>query len=325
VNGKVDPRLPSSIELITKVGTVSVAVLYVLGLLVTNIHLMELGIADFSALQGRFVLSGALFLFYGLLLFALPAALIVVPLVAYKRLLKSVSPLWRLAMMLPFLVSWAWVVLELYGSILGDLYPWGSSYEEQWAIAFKVRAVFAATPELFHLVQDSFQHAKTLAAVGLAYLLGFWVYLAHKSKPDRAFVGLFVFVGLVPMILTLFGYAQSVYPNLPHNLGGGQPRIVLLHVRQADSLLLPRSGLAALEAQGGPLVSVPLALWHQDGSFLYVTPATVQEVGSSPLIAITTGPVEVVEYLGGWVKVTSDSRIEVAHVVKVRHRPPVVP
>jgi hypothetical protein len=131
-------------------------------------------------------------------------------------------------------------------------------------------------------------------------------------------------VGLVSIILTLFGYAQSVYPNLPYNLGGGQPRIVVLQVRQADSLLLRTSALAAVEAKGG-LVSVPLALWHQDASFLYVTPASVQDIGPPPLIAITTGTVEVVEYLGGYVKVASGSRIEDAHVVKVRHRPQVVP
>ena len=55
------------IEAASKALTLTLGGFYVLGLLITNAQLMALGIADFSALQARFVLVGALFAFYLLL------------------------------------------------------------------------------------------------------------------------------------------------------------------------------------------------------------------------------------------------------------------
>jgi hypothetical protein len=89
-----------SIEVITKLGTVTVAILYVLGLLVTNAHLMRLGVADFSALQARFVFSGVLFLIYVFLLVGGPVVFVLILWAAYSFPLKSLPTKWRLGAML---------------------------------------------------------------------------------------------------------------------------------------------------------------------------------------------------------------------------------
>lgn len=309
-------KLPGGLELITKLGTVSVVALYALGLLVTNIHLMGLGIADFSALQARFVLSGLLFLLYTVLLLGLPAALVFGLWAANKWVLKDLPRLGRfIVIVLIVLPLWTWLVLSFYGSILSYLYPWGSSYESMWAGAFSLRASFAKTPQLLKLVKDAFLQIKTVAGVVLAYLLLAQLVMALKTNLGPVFVSsLIIILGVISTTLILFGYAQRVFPNLPYNLGGGQPRIIQVHVRSTDPLLLSTSGLAMDDKTGGPLVSVPLALWHQDSTFMYVTPASSQYAGAARLTAITTQAIEAVEYLSGYVKVTSGSRIEDAYV-----------
>jgi len=326
VNGKVgetETALRANIELITKVGTVTVVILYVLGLLVTNVHLMGLGIADFSALQARFVLSGVLFLCYFGLLIACPVVFFLVFLAARRfwRGSKSFPTALRLAITVGLLSFLAWVVLLIYGSLLGYLYPWGPSYESQWSRAFYLRETFRFTKLSVQLVQEAFFHTKILISFLWACLL-----LASLAFVRRIFSGPqlagITLPALCPaMFLTLFGYAQNVFPNLPYNLGGGQPRVIQLYVREANSPFLSAGGLAAEVRQGRPGASVPLALWHQDASFLYVTPMSTQSSGAARLTAIPVGDVAMVAYLGGYVKVTAGGRIQEAHVELVARQP----
>lgn len=315
--------LQGSIELITKLGTVTVVVLYVLGLLVTNAHLMSLGIADFSALQGRFVLSGGLFLVFCVLLFLGPAIVVLGCRGVYSFFPSGVPRSWRLGVtILIFLPLSAWIAILIYGSVLGYLYPWGPSYESQWKSTFNVRMTFR---ESLHMTREAFFYAKILAGLGAAAAGLLVAFAAPKAIPasagisKRVVVGWLLFVGLGSMILLIFGYAQNVFPNLPYNLGGGQPRLVQLYVREADSSVLREHGLAMEIRQGAPAVSVPLALWHQDGSFFYVTPAGTQDPGAAHLTAITASAVEVMQYLGGYVKVTAGGRIQDAHVEPIAH------
>src|SRR5712691_4686611 len=64
-------------ESIAKLATVILGALYVLGLLISNFQLMELGISDFASLQARNILAGFVFVIHvTLVLFTL--ALIVV-------------------------------------------------------------------------------------------------------------------------------------------------------------------------------------------------------------------------------------------------------
>ena len=55
-------------DLVLKLATAVLGVLYVLGLLVSNMHLMTLGISDFTSLQARNIMTGLLFIFYSSLL-----------------------------------------------------------------------------------------------------------------------------------------------------------------------------------------------------------------------------------------------------------------
>lgn len=55
--------LKTNAELTLKLATASLGFLYVLGLLVSNMHLMTLGISDFTSVQARNIMTGCLFVF----------------------------------------------------------------------------------------------------------------------------------------------------------------------------------------------------------------------------------------------------------------------
>jgi hypothetical protein len=323
VKGKTDETITAfqaHIELITKLGTVTVVILYVLGLLVTNVHLMGLGIADFSALQARFVLIGVLFLCYCGLLFACPIAFFLAVRVSWQ-LSKNFSMVVRLAITLVLLSFWTWVILLIYGSLLSDLYPWGPSYESQWSGAVHLRETLKFAKLSLQMAQEAFFHTKIF--VGLIAMCMFVAYFTteRRTSPGSQLAGRVFWLCPIPMFLVLFGYAQNVFPNLPYNLGGGQPRVVQLYMREPDSPFLNASGLAMEVLQGRPATSVPLALWHQDSSFLYVAPMSTQNSGAARLTAIPLGTVATMAYHGGYVKVTAFGRIQEAHVDPMGRKP----
>src|SRR5215510_8325210 len=120
-------------ELTLKIATGVVGVLYVLGLLVSNMHLMTLGISDFTSLQARNVMTGFLFVLYSS--FLLPIAIpISMAIYLCGRTVKSSSlqPFGKFAEFVKttgralfFTVS----AMFLAGAILGYMSPWGTSSE----------------------------------------------------------------------------------------------------------------------------------------------------------------------------------------------------
>jgi hypothetical protein len=62
------PPFVENAELLLKLASAILGAFYVLGLLISNLQLMDLGVADFSSLQIRNIMTGFLFLFYVLLL-----------------------------------------------------------------------------------------------------------------------------------------------------------------------------------------------------------------------------------------------------------------
>src|SRR5437867_12880244 len=61
-------QFTASVESLLKIGTIVLGLLYVLGLLVSNVQLMEVGVSDFASLQARNIMTGFLFILYCVLL-----------------------------------------------------------------------------------------------------------------------------------------------------------------------------------------------------------------------------------------------------------------
>src|SRR4029077_14310086 len=74
--GEVSWRL-KGLEQVVKVGTIAVGTLYAFGLLISNLQLMALGVADFTSLQARNVVIGFMFAIYASLYGALIVCLLV--------------------------------------------------------------------------------------------------------------------------------------------------------------------------------------------------------------------------------------------------------
>jgi len=321
-----------NIENISKVGTLILATLYVLGLLITNMHLMALGIADFSALQARFVMIGALFVLYTAVLLAFIATATVLPVLLYRIIHSSQTPLklrTKTAKAVLLLISpiAAWGALEIFGSLVGYMYPWGRPWDAALNSAFKWRFYVTDAVTCARQLADAFGHLKIIIAV-LAPLTGVaFVMWALRTEPSEStpsdkshassrrlspLLLLFAFPGLA---LLIFGYAESVFPNVRYNIGGGQPRIIELHLKAADSLLLRKELPVLRDSSPTSNTTIPLALWFQDGSFFYVTPATTPSTGESTLTALAQESIQAVRYLRGYVRVGSGGRIDSTQLI----------
>src|SRR5688572_30961098 len=92
-------RLGTNTELLLKLGTAALGTLYVFGILVSNVQLMEVGISDFTSLQVRNVMTGFLFVFYLvcrlLLLDTITMAFYLCLHVAIRPTLSFPQKLWR--------------------------------------------------------------------------------------------------------------------------------------------------------------------------------------------------------------------------------------
>ena len=126
-------------ELLLKLGTAVLGSLYVLGLLISNVQLMELGISDFTSLQARNVMTGCLFVFYLAVMIA-SLAPISVALYACGRAIVTRTVGWSRTLLacLGILVVAAFVfglVVYLAGLIVGYLYPGGRPWEADFSRA----------------------------------------------------------------------------------------------------------------------------------------------------------------------------------------------
>lgn len=272
-------------ESLGKLATVVVGVLYVLGLLISNIQLMELGISDFASLQTRNILTGFFFLFY--VMFLVSALMpIVVLAVLCARTLANEDDSWRhkafrCAWLTVGLLFVAAIAVGFAGTVIGFLYPWGNSFEAEFVpgVTISTKDVGTNGIRLEYLpngISDSlipfrqfvaaYAHFKILFAsfvIGCLIAVFFpnleaaWSRLAgrgnEKEAPRAAPATRVaaVVVSLVYLALAfpalMFGYADEVYPNLNYNLGGGQPQVaeLVLTGKRADIAGLNLFGLQA--------------------------------------------------------------------------------
>jgi hypothetical protein len=324
--GEDSKGLAKKVEELSKLGTLVLVGLYVLGLLITNGHLMLLGIADFSALQARFVMTGILFVVYVLILLALPVALILGLWLGY-RMVQNMSKGWtRLLLNLLAILFCIWIVVELFGSIVGYMLPWGRTWDVAFKSGFRPSFYFRDFATCAHQLNDAFMHVKIIfAGAGLLiltglflYLLGLWGNLNVPEDTHRGLLRMAPYLSLFAapsLLLLIIGYADSVFPNLLYNVGGGQPHIIELHLKATEAPLLLKE-LPALNRDNSATstTTAPLVLWHQDEAFFYVTPASVHAISAGGLVAIAVGSIQAVRYLAGYIRVGSDGRIDTSHV-----------
>lgn len=334
--------LTGKAELVIKLLTFVLGVLYVLGLLVSNMHLMKLGIADFSSLQARNIMTGFLFLIF-LTFLLLVVAPIPAGLYFCGRSLASSAhrPPGRLARCLGFVllallatgaISW------FAGILFGYMYPWGRAWDVgfsrgAWTWKFMVSDLRTGYIQF----SETFRHAKIIAAscAMIFALLPMVFILVRRYGGDRAggSPDRFVYAAaaafpllLKPVVsisylfialpLLVVGFAQEVYPNIPGNFGGGQPDIAELQIGAVDAAAIRLPGIEASKPAAGPkdpLITPPVVIWYQSDKFLYLAPLTTDDQGTARLIALDLKLVRTIRYLPKSVRVASGGRILSIH------------
>jgi hypothetical protein len=253
-------------ESIGKLATVVVGVLYVLGLLISNIQLMELGISDFGSLQPRNVLTGFFFLFYMLFVFFLVMPIAIV--FGAMRSIRDAKTMALPAKMFFFAVAGAlglFMILPVIfgeGVIIGYLYAWGSPFGSgswrdvfwQFVSAFWHQKVWWAgyfivlfclpfvlvwrvepkpqpeTPEgggpESGTAAGDHDKPRKLPAKHFHMVWGLPERTRKRLRGFLLVTGALVVICGLPFML--FDYADEIYPNVKYNLGGGQPQVAEL-------------------------------------------------------------------------------------------------
>jgi len=280
---------------------------------------MELGFADFSSLHARNILVGFCFILYASLLF-----IIILPISATIYLcfliLKSSNRLligllrFTLLILLIFMVTSA--LVYLVGILVGFLFPWGRSWEDggifegsAWALSFMMSDVRVGYSQFM----KAYWYPKAIVASLLIFssLIPLIHYLKNFFASNFLPKNKMIFFNLtIATTLLLFGYSIEVYPNIRYNLGGGQPKIVALHIETKDRNLADLMGAKpAIENDDAVIITGPVALWYQDSNFLYLSSLKKLGQGAESVLAIDSSAVHAIHYQPGYVEVDDGSKI----------------
>lgn len=321
-------------ELAAKVATVAGIVLYVLGLLISNAQLMELGIADFASLQARNVLIGLCFVFYCLMLLVALVPVAFIPWLWRKELrVEHRSLRTKIAWCVPHSIYPLFAALTaalIVGIIMGFFYPSG----ELWVSPFDAGSY---TPKAYYrsvsagLLQflETYWYPKIVFAsfylISAEAVVIFYLMEAKWAAARRA--AMITCIVTVPSwALLMFGYADHVYPNLKYNLGGGQPQIceIALSGKSGEFVALSRTGLKLIllnpgeptgdvarprPADGERTETVVLedtAIWYQSDKFIYLAQAAPSK---ARVVAVDVKLVRSIQHLPKYARVTPGSII----------------
>jgi|EndMetStandDraft_2_1072991.scaffolds.fasta_scaffold25044_1 hypothetical protein len=288
------PSLSSSVELAVKLATAIAGGLYILGILVSNVQFMDLGIADFAALQPRNIGVGALFALY-LALWFIPWFVLGG---AIYNAARSGAYFWNLLYGIP-----AALLAIVIGTYLFSLFYAGPS-------PFVLR--LTADAAKFAFVGVFFKNAIDWMVGGLmlvALLAIPWAYRRiEQKKTDAVWFIVFYFGLLAVLPCKLLSYATEVYPNLRYNLGGGQPQIanVAMVGSPEDFAGVREVGLGIGIAPNAMMLE-DVAIWSQSDKFLYISKASNQS--KFRVLGIDIKLVRTIHSLPKYVTVTSGGRI----------------
>jgi hypothetical protein len=304
-----------------KLTTLALGVLYVLGILISNLQLRDLGISDFASLQARNVLTGFFFAVYFLWFLAVLAPIAVVA-TAFNAEWWIKVPFGRKKFVLGVIfvvvcAGYSFFFLALGNGAFALIYPWGNpdATLSQFVLTY-----------LFH-------HYNTFAAALLLVITAGILAKFSRERPAVRFRTVLIIFGVtlaVVMPLVMSDYANEVYPNIKYNAGGGQPQIA------AVVLAGKKSEIAGADAAGLPAVALccegsnraepvksenpeesiktgPVVVWYQSDKFIYLShlgEVSPKEPVRARVVAIDIKLVRRIEYLPRYVEIHDGNKIE---------------
>jgi hypothetical protein len=273
-------------EVSAKAGALVVAFLYILGLLISNIHLMQLGIADFTDLRARYILVGLLFLLYagclGLIVASIAGPLFLSGSI-WSRILRGIA---------------ATFVTVIFASLFaGYLIPGGRTWAPVWEQKITSDCQLSAPlRQMSEHVFAVFGHPSILTVLIGTILMAVFYRFPQAIRiimPERV---VYSGMALLNMLLLVAGYSVFIFPNFRYNLGGGYPQFVELQVEREASTRFAALGVKVSSVDSLSSTAGPIALWHQSDEFLFGTP--VSDQGSSTgLIGIPVEDVQGMKFI----------------------------
>lgn len=185
-----DPEISRAFELVAKDATVTVGILYGIGLLIANYYLLSLGFAEFEWLRTRYVFIGAIF---------------VVPLIVSATLVYlAISTLhWRLLANHRKAIS---ITMGVMIPLLAVSIYYASRRQVIWSLCLGV-VIFMAFV-LFQAPELQVRYRK--AAQG-------------PPERDRHVSPLYLATLVLPLALYFAIWAKFAFPHIPEQFGGAEP------------------------------------------------------------------------------------------------------
>ncbi len=235
---------------------------YVLGLLVVNMYLYQIGVSDFSVLRTRFVLTGflAVLPLIALLYIFLAVAMAVAGLKDYRHTDDDQSGD-RLDRLHAFLNVGG--VLSVFISALGAIWIWADSsnidfrFHLFWSLGINVEYIFMFL---------------TLVPTVVSFSLG---KLALTDMPRSRRPLAFQFWGMLFGVLLQVGFfgflyidffASTFYPITPEQFGGGRPKEVVIVLAPESNPLGTALGFAPVNQ--GPITRQVDLLWETEQMYV---------------------------------------------------------
>jgi hypothetical protein len=326
-------------EAIAKLATLVLGLLYVFGLLISNIQFIDLGISDFASLQARNMLTGVSFVLYFGVMLVLLALVYIICRMPYEAVRIAIgkepsffllqfdklprSRKGRLAVVLTTFSFAVYILIRLVREIgrrFELLYPWGPQ---------PPAADFASALDRFAdaYVSDS-NGTAAFFLLGMAFLLP-PLFAQTPNGPDEAedkkgrdiqIVLFSLLLGGTAVWAALIGYAKDIYPNIAYNYGGGQPGIAAL------ALSGKKSDLAAMDNAAAPLARLccddpnseqsvktsPMVIWYQSDKFIHVSNLAGVDPNAQPapahVVAVDLKLVRSIEYLPRYIEIHGGSK-----------------
>jgi hypothetical protein len=303
-------------------------ILYIIGLLVSNFQLMEIGIADFTSLQARNIMIGFAFCIYIILLICFLS-----PLCAFyiwrkwSRTETSFILIIRIILSITIVIFALSLVAQVEGTLLGFIYAWGG---RQWAEGLSGRNWQLWTPDAWQWFKADFSrgieeflaafwYPKIVAASLLIVLAILSSLLVHGLQLNtrnitefRLIILVVIFYTFMMLPLLLSNFADEVYPNIKYNFGGGQPNVAEVQIATDKSTVveLPGIGTCCPDPQSGESVTTDaVVVWYQSEKFLYLAPLIIDDKGAVRLVALDIKLVRSIRYFPKSIRVTSGGRI----------------
>ena len=227
-----------TLETCAKIAAASIAALYVLGLIITNLQLALYHVNDFSIVRARHILTGVGFCIYlgaPLILWILPA---------------------EVASLVPRRYSIVFFAACLVGSTC--LFPTACQYF--LAPLYTNHSALSAVTVFWNQYYGiALWNMTTLWIIpsSVLYAINRWpAYIPNLFK----FRHLFIFFSGLGVISQIAVYAYFIHPNVSASVGGGQPEVVDVFFKL--SCTLPQNASATSSRTNGHAVGA--IVWHRD-------------------------------------------------------------